>query len=96
MAWQKKNTAEHKEILDLRTGMHVVPLHDPVSGAEHKLQINVGHDSCPHCGHCMPKTNLDELDVPKLIAEEIASLSASHANIRKYAQKHGVPMRGSK
>lgn len=93
MAWQKKNTAEHKEFLDLRTGMHIVPVHEPDSGAEHKLQIQTGHDSCSLCGHVKPKTNLDEIDAKKLIADELTALNLSHSNQRAYARRHGVPVR---
>lgn len=93
MAWQRK-----REYLDLQTGMHVLTLHDPESGAEHKLQIMTGHDfeSCHHCGHVKPKTNLDELDVQGLIAAEIESLNKSHANQTAYAKKHRVPIKAAK
>jgi hypothetical protein len=96
MAWQKKHTTEHKEVLDLRQGMHIVPLHDPESGAEHKLQIRTGHEltSCPLCGHVVPCTSLGEIDIQKHIADEIAALELSHANQRAYAAKHKVPVRG--
>jgi hypothetical protein len=91
--WQKKNTTEHKEVLDLRTGMHLIPLIDPESGAEHRLQFNVGHESCPHCGHVKPQDELEKIDVKKIIAEEIDALNMSHASQRAYARRHGVPVR---
>lgn len=94
MSWQKKNDPQHKELLDLRTGMHIIPLHEPDSGAEHKLQIETVHDSCPLCGHVKPKTNLGEIDAKKLITDEIAALNLSHNNQRAYARKHSVPVRG--
>lgn len=94
MAWQKKNTPQHKEFLDLRTGFHIVPLHEPDTGAEHMLQIQTGHDSCPHCGGVKPKTNLGEIDAKKIIADHIDALNLSHSNQRAYARRHGVPVRG--
>lgn len=96
MAWQKKNTAEHKEFVDLGHGMHVIPLHDPVSGAEHKLQIVVGHDHCTHCGHVSSRSGLDEIDVKGHVQQQIDELNLSHDNQRAYARKHGIPVRGVK
>lgn len=92
--WQKKSTAEHKEVLDLRTGMHLIPLHDPDSGSEHRLQIVTGHEHCHHCGHVKPKDNLESIDTQQIIANEIAALNLSHANQRAYAAKHNVRVRG--
>jgi hypothetical protein len=89
MAWQKK-----KEFLDLRTGMHVIHLHEPESKAEHIIQINVGHESCPHCGHVKPQTNLEAFDAHKIVAEEIELLEKNHAAATAYAAKHKVPVRG--
>lgn len=87
MTWLKK-----AEFADLRTGMHVVTLTEPDTGAEHKLQVQIGADTCPHCGHCAPKTNFGEIDMPKLIAEEIAARNKSHNDMRAHAQKHRVPV----
>lgn len=93
MSWQKKRTPQHKEIMDLRSGMHIVPLYEPESGAEHVLQIQTGHDYCPHCGSVKPKDSLGEIDTAKLIADQIAALNTSHRNQREYARKRGVPIR---
>lgn len=95
MAWQKKNTEEHKEMVDLRTGMHLIPLIEPNSGAEHRLQIVIGHDACAACGHVKPKTNTDEIDPKQHIKQEMTALEQSHANQRAYAKKHGVPVLGA-
>lgn len=89
MAWQKKG----QDFVDPRTGYHVIPLIEAESGAEHKLQITVGHDSCPHCGTVSPKTNLGEIDTQAIIAGEIASLNMSHGLIQEYAKKHRVAVR---
>lgn len=93
MSWQKKNTAEHKEVLDLRTGMHIIPLIEPETGAEHKIQVVTGHEFCHHCGHVKPQTSLEEIDTQKIIADEIEALNVSHANQRAYAEKHNVTVR---
>lgn len=93
MAWQKKVTNGEADFINAILQMHVIPLHDPDTGAEHKLQVMLVHDSCPLCGHCTPKTNLGEIDTPKLIAQEIASLNQSHGNIRTYAKKNRAPIR---
>lgn len=93
MSWQKKNTAEHKEVLDMQTGMHIIPLIHP-SGAEHKLQINVRHESCPHCGHVHPQTELGELDVKKIVEDEIALLNQNQAAVADYVARHRLPVRG--
>lgn len=93
MAWQKKSTPEHRETVDLRTGMHLIPLIEPESGAEHRLQINIGHQACPHCGHAKAAGNLDELDVAKIVADEIAELNLSHGDMAAYAAKHRVQVR---
>lgn len=86
MAWQKKH-----EFLDLKTGMHVVRLHEPDSGAEHIIQNNVGHHSCLHCGHVKAQ---NILDIQQHIAGEIEALNKSHGDQREYAAKHKVPVRG--
>ena len=89
--WQKKS-----EFADLRTGMHVTTLHDPETGAEHKLQIQIGADCCPHCGHATPKTNLGELNIAEHVSNEIAARNQSHADMRAFAQKHRVQVRPAK
>ena len=89
--WQKKD-----EFVDLRTGMHVITLTEPISAAEHKLQIEIGANSCPHCGHITPKTNLGDLDVAGHVAAEIASLRKAHADGQAYAAKHRVKARPAK
>lgn len=89
--WQKKS-----EVLDPKTGMHVIHLHNPETGGEHTVQIVVGHDACPHCGHAVAKTNLEEIDPKYHLATEIAELNLSHANMVAYAEMHKVPLRKTK
>ena len=88
MAWAKQT--EH---LDLRTGYHVITLSDPETGHTHKLQIQIGADSCPHCGHVRPKTNLGQIDPKRHIEEELTALTKSHTEQRLYAAKHNVRVR---
>lgn len=89
--WQKKS-----EVLDPKTGMHVIHLHNPETGGEHKLQIAVGHDSCSHCGHAVAKANLADIDPKYHLATEIAELNLSHANMVAYAEMHKVTLRKAK
>ena len=91
--WQKKITADHKEVVDLRTGFHIIPLIEPETGAEHKMQITIGHASCPHCGHVTPRGNLGQLDTQQLIADELEALNQSHLAMRQHATKNRVQIR---
>lgn len=86
--WLRKS---HEIVKSL--GMHVFHLEEPVSGAEHKLQICIGHDSCPLCGHVIPKTNTGELAPYEYEKQELANLDHSHGNQDAYAKKHQVPVR---
>lgn len=88
MSWEVK-----LQQLDKRLGMVIIHLHEPDSRAEHKLQIMVGHDACPHCGHLTLKTNTGDLDPRALLAEEMKLLEASHAQQDAFARKHGIPLR---
>lgn len=94
--WKKRTNAEHQEHVDPKTGMHIVHLHNPDTGAEHMMQFAIGHDACHHCGHAVAKTNLDELDPKAHIASEIAELNLSHANLVAYAETHRLPLKGKK
>lgn len=88
MAWQVK--AQH---LDKRLGMVIVHLHEPESGAEHRLQICVGADSCPLCGHVHIKTNLGQVDARAILARELEQLQADHAQQEAYARKFNIQVR---
>lgn len=91
--WQRK---AHEIVKAL--GMHVFHLEEPISGAEHKLQICLSHDACPLCGHVVPKTNTGDLDPYAYEKAELAALDKAHANMDGYGKKWGVPVRkkGSK
>lgn len=81
----------HEQFLDVASGMHVIELRD--GKTSHFVQIFVGHDACPACGHLTPKTNLDELDPKALVAEVNESLNKSHDQMRAYALKHGIKIK---
>lgn len=81
------------QVVDHQLGMHIVHLEDSLTKAQHKLQICIGADSCPHCGHVVPKTNTGELDPRALIAAETAALEQVHADINRYAKTHKVRAR---
>ena len=85
--------AEGKGHIDGALGHHVVRLRNADTGATHILQIALAHDACPHCGTPTRKGNLDELDPAAIIAEHLAELNASHADVQAYAAKHGLEMR---
>jgi hypothetical protein len=87
MSWKRV-----REFVDHQTGMHVMHLENPVTKATHKLQIWIGMDSCPGCGHVMPKTNTGEIDPRAHEAAELAALDQVHDNIDAYARKHRVPV----
>lgn len=84
MSWNIK-----KQYVDERLGMHIVHLEESESGAEHRLQICIGHESCPHCGHVSLLT-VDHLDPKAMIRAEIAMLEASHKQQKDYAARYGV------
>lgn len=87
MAWQRK--AGHERI-DLKTGMHIIPLHCPDSGAEHLLQINIGHGSCPHCGGVEQNKFAETYNPHAEVEAAIAALNESHKRQREYAERHKV------
>jgi len=89
MAWQK----QHQETVDLRTKMHVMTLHEPETGAVHKLQIMIGHDSCPHCGHITLKDEVGDTDVAQHVANELESLTQSHAAMMALAKRRKALIR---
>lgn len=93
MAWIKKTGAD---FLDMRTGMHVITLHDPDTGAEHKLQFFIGVECCPLCGKVPHKTETGHIDVNKHVEETISMLEENHVNQREHAKKHRVPIRKAK
>lgn len=89
MAWQIKQQYVHKGL-----GHHVVLLHDPASDSDHVLQIIVGHDSCPVCGHVKVAENVTELNPKELINREIAALEEAHGQAHEYATRHRIPIMG--
>jgi hypothetical protein len=82
-----------KQYIDYATGHHVFWFEEALSGASHRLQIIIGHESCPLCGHVWPRTNTNQLDPQAFEAAELAALAQSHANMDAYAKKNGVPRR---
>lgn len=80
----------HEQYLDTDSGFHVTELRN--GKTSHIVQIPVRHDSCPACGHVMPKA-LDGIDPKAMVAEVIEALNASHAAMHEYAQKHGIPIK---
>jgi hypothetical protein len=91
MSWQV--VTQH---VDKQLGMHIIHLRDAWSKAHHIVQILIGHDSCPLCGHVKPKTNTGELDPRKIVAQEVAALEKVHSNIDSYSKRHGVPVKLAK
>jgi len=85
MSWQKK-----KEHIDLRTGMHVVHLHNPDTKGEHILQLNIGHNSCPHCGHVKVQDKLEAFDIHQIVAAEIELLNQNHQAMLDHAERSKV------
>lgn len=82
----------YQQHLDLASGFHVIELRDE-RGNRHLVQLAVGHDACPACGHLHPKDNLDTLDPAAAVAQINESLNTSHANMHAYAQKHGLKVK---
>lgn len=89
MSWRIKN-----QYVDAEIGHHVIELHHPGTGAEHILQVIVGHHGCPTCGHVRLVDNLDEINIKKIVSEHIEKLNASHAQVEAHARKHNVPLIG--
>lgn len=79
-----------EQYLDLHTGMHVIRLHHPESKREHLVQVHVGLDACPACGHVTPR---EDFDASAHVAETIEKLDDHHAQILAYAARHRVPIK---
>lgn len=73
-------------------GMYVAHLEHKETGSEHKLQIMVGKEACPHCGHVTPKNNLGEFDPNKLHIAEIKQLNEDDRRMSAWASHHKVPI----
>lgn len=82
----------HSQHLDLASGFHVIELRDE-KGHTHIVQIAVGADSCPACGHAHPKDYLGQIDPKAMVAEVNANLNKSQADMLAYARKHGIPIK---
>lgn len=82
-----------EHFVDKRLGMYIAKLSEPESEAEHRLQIELAHDSCPHCGHVRPKTNTHLIDGRAILAREMESLNQSHKNMDDWAARMNVPVR---
>ncbi len=88
MSWKRV-----KRVVDKAIGMDIFHLEEDRSGAEHKLQIVIGHDSCPLCGHVVPKDNLGQIDPAAHERAELAALETSHANMDKYIARTGATVK---
>jgi hypothetical protein len=82
----------HEQYLDLASGFHTIELRDE-RGNQHIVQIAIGADACPACGHLHPKDGLGDLDPKALVLEVAESLNKSHDEMRAYGDKHGIPIR---
>lgn len=82
-----------KHHIDKTLGMHIFYLEESQSGAEHRLQIEIGHDSCFLCGHVIPKDNLGKIDPYEFERRELAALQFSHDNMDLYAKRTATPIR---
>lgn len=79
-----------EQYIDPHAGMHVIRLHEPETKREHLIQIHLGLDACPTCGHVTPR---EEFDATAHVAETIDKLNEHHAQVRRYAEKHRVAIR---
>jgi hypothetical protein len=77
---------------DAATG-HVVAKMSHENGAQHRLQIIGGFDSCPHCGHVVPKNNLGEVDIRAILAAELAAFEKAQADTGAWVRKFNVPLK---
>jgi hypothetical protein len=84
--------AIHEQFVDTKSGMHVIRLRRNTDGHEHLVQIFIGHDGCPACGHVRAGDGTG-LDPGKVVADVITDLAASYLGMLDYAQKHGVSIR---
>lgn len=81
----------HSQYLDIESQFHVIELRD--GKKRHLVQIAVGSDSCPACGHLTPKDNLGQIDPKAMVAQINESLDAVRDNMHAYAEKHGIPIK---
>lgn len=88
MSWELKS--QH---VDKQLGMHILHLEEAWSKARHIIQILIGMDSCPLCGHVQPKTNTGEIDVPAILARELSALERVHQIIDAHAKRWNVRIR---
>ncbi|MDE2102639.1 MAG: hypothetical protein KGL39_35665 [Patescibacteria group bacterium] len=79
----------HSQHIDSASGFHVIELRDG-QGNKHLVQIAIGHDSCPLCGHITQKDNLGTIDPKAMVNEIVESLNRSREAIASYSRKHGL------
>jgi hypothetical protein len=82
----------HSQHLDLASGFHVIELRDE-RGNRHVLQLAVGADNCPACGHVQPKDALDALDPAAAVAQVNEALNTSQRQMLSYAAKHRLAVK---
>jgi hypothetical protein len=83
----------HEQFVDTKSAMHVLRLRRNTDGHEHLVQIFIGHDGCPACGHVRAGGDGAGLDPGKVVADVIKDLEASYLGMLDYAKKHKVPIR---
>jgi hypothetical protein len=77
--------------IDLESGFHVIILKD--GKRSHIVQIAIGADACPACGHLTPKDNLGQIDPKSMVAAVNESLNKSQMDMLEYAKRHGIPVK---
>ena len=82
----------HTQYLDLARGFHVIELRDQ-RGNRHLLQLAVGADCCPACGHVHPKDNLGSMDPAAAVAQVTEALNTSQQQMLAYAARHGLTVK---
>ncbi len=82
----------HAQYLDLASGFHVIELRDG-RGQRHLLQLAVGAEGCPACGHVHVKDGIGAVDPVAAVAAVNEALNTSQRQMLAYAEKHGVVVR---
>lgn len=78
----------HDQYIDSASNFHVIELRDE-RGNKHLLQIAIGHEACPLCGHATVRDH-EDIDVKAITADVISTLGESENAIKAHAARHGV------
>lgn len=82
--------ALHREFFDHGSGMHVMHLRNSATGHMYIMQVHLGADECPHCGHKVAKDNVGGIDARAEMQHQLDTLNRMHQDHVAYIDRHKI------